>query len=275
MEKVAIILPVHNASKFIKDALNDILNQTYENWNCYIIDDGSTDDTKLQISEYLKDARFKYFYQENAGPGMARNKGLDEMGEEDYIYMPDADDRMDSRLIEDCVNCLREIPAVDVVRFQHYEMASNGKIIFKIYNTSVPRIADGFEEGHFFPHIWGCWGYIVRSKIIKEHHIRFNTTLKNFEDFLFSMDLLYINPRVLLIPDVYYIWYHRNTTSLTARHYLNGIFTVSRRCCEIGIIPWLKAHDDFIFKKYLLKFIDRQFGYEDIKASGLNYFAQN
>lgn len=273
MEKVAIIVPAYNAGKFIKDLLNDLLNQTYENWNCYIIDDGSTDDTKSQISEYLKDTRFRYFYQENAGPGAARNKGLDKMGEEEYIYMPDSDDRIDCHLLEDCVHYLNEVPIVDVVRFQTLEKSTHGKIIPQTRLTDVPKIIKGFEEKDNYPFLWGCWSYMLRSKVVKEHHLRFNTSLRNYEDLLFSLDLLYINPYILMVPDFYYIWCHKNESSLTACHYIKGIFTIASQCCETAVIPWLKEHGDFIFKKHLLKFINHQLESADIKASYLIYFS--
>jgi hypothetical protein len=91
---------------------------------------------------------------------------------------------------------------------------------------------------------------------------------------LFALNLLYINPYILLVPDFYYIWCHKNETSLTACHYIKGIFTVAYQCCESAILPWIKEHDDFIFKEPLLKFIKHQLETADIKVSYLNYFAE-
>ncbi|MCD4680085.1 MAG: glycosyltransferase, partial [Bacteroidales bacterium] len=89
---VSIIIPLYNAEKYIKETLDSVLSQSYSNWECIIVDDGSTDSSKKIALEYCaKDARFKYFHQPNSGPSAARNHGL-KISSGDYIQYLDADD---------------------------------------------------------------------------------------------------------------------------------------------------------------------------------------
>lgn len=88
---VCVIMPVYNGSKTLQIALNSLLNQTYKNWICIIVNDGSTDNTKLILDE-LSDDRFRVIHlRENKGRGFARQVALDN-SEGEYLTYLDADD---------------------------------------------------------------------------------------------------------------------------------------------------------------------------------------
>lgn len=89
---VSIIMPAYNAEKFIKEAIHSVINQTYQNWELIVIDDGSTDYTANIISDFVHlDARLKYLYQKNSKQGKARNLGI-ENAKGNLISFLDADD---------------------------------------------------------------------------------------------------------------------------------------------------------------------------------------
>lgn len=93
---VSVIVPCFNQGEYIAEALNSVFAQTYLNWECIIVNDGSTDDTELIASQYThKDARFKYIYQENKGLPGARNAGINN-STGTYILPLDADDYIDA-----------------------------------------------------------------------------------------------------------------------------------------------------------------------------------
>ena len=76
-KKVSIIVPVYNHGKYLAEALDSVLRQTYPHWECVIVNDGSTDNSEEIAMQYVrKDARFKYIYQKNAGVAAARNNGI-------------------------------------------------------------------------------------------------------------------------------------------------------------------------------------------------------
>lgn len=75
--KVSVIVPVYNQGEFLAEALDSVLQQTYPNWECVIVNDGSTDNTEEVAKSYVnKDDRFKYLYQNNSGVAAARNNGI-------------------------------------------------------------------------------------------------------------------------------------------------------------------------------------------------------
>lgn len=97
---VSVIVPCYNQGIFLSETLESVLNQTFSDWECLIIDDGSTDDTcKVAKSYVVKDSRFSYLKKENGGVSSARNLGLDN-AKGSYIQFLDSDDILAVRKLE-------------------------------------------------------------------------------------------------------------------------------------------------------------------------------
>ena len=114
MEKISIIIPVYNASKYIEKCLYSIEQQTYKNLEIILVDDGSTDDSLDKCKQYSK--RFhniKILTQENRGSSVARNKGVKNATGTLFIFV-DADDQLTPSAIEDLYYCVKKYNA-DVV----------------------------------------------------------------------------------------------------------------------------------------------------------------
>ena len=94
---ISIIIPTYNRAHYLKDTLESIINQTYQKWECIIVDDGSTDNTKDFILDYLKrDRRFSYIMRPSSipkGANSCRNYGF-ELAKGDFIKWFDSDDIM-------------------------------------------------------------------------------------------------------------------------------------------------------------------------------------
>jgi len=115
MSKVSVIVPCYNYGKFIPETLESVFEQTYENWECIVVDDGSTDNTNDVISAFInKDRRFRYIYQGNKGLSSARNTGIKEAKGE-FVQFLDADDLIERRKFECQVKYFIEHPEVDIV----------------------------------------------------------------------------------------------------------------------------------------------------------------
>lgn len=83
--KISVIVPVYNAEKFLNNCIESVVHQSYTNWELLLIDDGSSDSSaEIMKAACKNDARIKEFHQKNAGPGIARNKGI-EIATGDYI----------------------------------------------------------------------------------------------------------------------------------------------------------------------------------------------
>lgn len=105
---VSIIVPCYNQAVYLPDTINSIIKQTYENWECIIINDGSLDNTQEIAEFYVKlDKRICLLSQENKGVAMARNNGIaNSFGE--YILPLDSDDLIESTYIEKAISYFME-----------------------------------------------------------------------------------------------------------------------------------------------------------------------
>lgn len=112
---VSVIMPCYNYGRFLSEALESLLAQTYPYWECIIIDDGSTDNTKEVAGSYVeKDGRIKYIFQAKSGVSKARNKGLQE-AKGIYIQFLDADDLLERDKFRLQVAFLESTPSVDLI----------------------------------------------------------------------------------------------------------------------------------------------------------------
>lgn len=103
MRKVSVIVPVYNVQGYIADCLTSIINQDYPNLEIIIVDDGSTDDLLRICEEYAeKDCRVRVIYENNSGPGAARNRGIDCVTS-DFLTFVDSDDILENNYISSLV----------------------------------------------------------------------------------------------------------------------------------------------------------------------------
>jgi len=118
---ISVVIPAYNAGQFLDETLESVLSQTYENWECIIVNDGSTDNTESVVKKWCeKDSRFRLTNKENGGLSSARNWGIKESKAE-YIAFLDADDILTSDSLEVRINVLIE-QNVDLVatKLQHF-----------------------------------------------------------------------------------------------------------------------------------------------------------
>lgn len=95
----SIIIPTYNRVAFLPKAIESVLAQTYTDWQLIIVDDGSTDNTKDVVAQYLTDNRITYIYQQNAERSAARNNGIMHASGE-YVCFLDSDNYMQPDRLE-------------------------------------------------------------------------------------------------------------------------------------------------------------------------------
>ena len=121
--KFSIIIPVYNVAPWLRACLDSVQTQTFADFECICVDDGSTDGSGAILDEYAaRDIRFKVIHQPNGGEGAARNAGLD-IAKGEWICFLDADDVLNERTLEAHACAIRthadtELVAVDMVRFE-------------------------------------------------------------------------------------------------------------------------------------------------------------
>lgn len=104
----SVIIPTYNRSNFIVSTLKSIQNQSFQNWECLIVDDGSIDNTSEVVKSISKlDNRFKYIYQENAERSVARNNGI-RNSQGKYICFLDSDDTYENDHLEKLYHSIKD-----------------------------------------------------------------------------------------------------------------------------------------------------------------------
>lgn len=164
-EPISIIIPSFNRQQLISRAIESVLKQSSSNWELLIIDDGSEDGTEDLVKSYLKDARVKYFYQENRGVSDARNVGIN-LASNDHIIFLDSDDELYPFLIEELNNL--NLKAYDLVFWELKKFIDNKYSLWKpkklgpMYNDIVATFLSGsvcykkevlIKAGNFDPKI--------------------------------------------------------------------------------------------------------------------------
>ena len=128
---VSVVIPLYNAKKYIKETIESVLNQDYQNIELIIIDDGSEDNAK-QIIDIIKDDRMSYIFQENAGVSAARNLGF-KLSRGKYIAFLDADDVLTSDCISNKIIRFNEDPELGLVHGDMQVVDEQTKPMNEIY----------------------------------------------------------------------------------------------------------------------------------------------
>ena len=112
---VSIIVPCFKQAHFLDEALQSVLNQTYTNWECIVVNDGSPDNTEEVAEKWCKkDNRFKYVFQKNRGLSSARNAGI-KISNGKYILPLDSDDIIDDHFLEKLVPHIEKDETIAII----------------------------------------------------------------------------------------------------------------------------------------------------------------
>lgn len=172
---VSVIIPVYNGAKLIVEAIDSVLKQTYRNIEIIIIDDGSTDTTKLVIESLVTQGKVKYFYQKNKGLPAARNTGISKSSGQ-YIKFLDCDDLLNPQQIqlqvEHLINKQKTISITD-----HILRYNDGREIISATNLNAEDQLGRFIRQNFVP----VHSVLVERSLLIEAH-GFDESLIALED---------------------------------------------------------------------------------------------
>lgn len=185
--KISIIVPVFNSAKWLNKCIDSIIEQTYNNIEIILIDDGSTDNSPEICDEYAKrDSRIRVIHKKNEGVSIARNTGIDTSTGE-YIKFVDSDDWIEKDCCEKLVNII-EKESVDLVIcglnvFQNNKLLRNPHL----ENKKID-IREGFKEYKYINKIFAApWNKLYKKeKILK----KFKEGQSLGEDLAFNLDYL-------------------------------------------------------------------------------------
>lgn len=192
MPQISIIIPVYNKIKYLATMLGDVQNQTFQDFECILIDDGSSDGSDAVCDQFAsEDGHFHVVHIQNSGVSRARNVGLD-MARGEYLTFLDSDDRIHSEFLQNLYDCLTQSGADMVIG--GVEKVWPEKNLAKV----VPMPFEGIQKMRTLlptfarvqrdTGVYGiCTAKIFRRKTVAD--IRFDENIHLAEDFDFYLRL--------------------------------------------------------------------------------------
>lgn len=208
--RVSVIVPVYNAERFLEERLDSLIHQSLSSLEIICVDDGSTDGSREILERYAaRDPRIKVIHQQNQGPAVARNAGIDVACGE-FLTSFDADDSCDRELLSTAVACIdaaaEQGRPVDVAIFPESSLHD-------VLGTRIPL--DWAFQTHHFPGSIFSWhdnpgrilnsfqnwlhNKLFRSSFVQEHGLRLQN-LRHTEDMLFTCSALMLARSIVTTP---------------------------------------------------------------------------
>ena len=248
-------MPAYNAADTISKAINSVLAQTYDNWELIVVDDGSMDETKNVVDSFKNSChKIRYYFQKNAGPGCARNYGIEKANGE-YVCFLDSDDYWDECFLALIDDLLKKEKA-DVVFYDMVRENSRGKNKKIVKSSSFQNCTK--EELIQFQMTglleWGMTKIINRCLII-DNKLEFGKS-DVAEEAIFSFDVLRLSNSCLFLekPVYHYVNYENGQHAkgkndpwfLTVKNMLTHLQSVG--CLE----KYKKTLNSFALRSFLI-----------------------
>lgn len=184
MPKVSVIIPCYNQAAFLEPCLDSVLNQTFTDWECLLIDDGSTDHTEETAKKWTaKDHRFSYYKKQNEGVNKTRNFGL-EAAKGEWIQFLDADDVLDKdKLKKSLENYNGENIIVTNFAMIFGEEIKNPFCDLSKYEITFENLVSRWDIDFNLP----VHCVILNRELVG--NTRFHTKLKAKEDWIFWLEI--------------------------------------------------------------------------------------
>lgn len=204
---MSVIIPVYNIEAHLRQCLDSVAGQTLKDIEIICVDDGSTDASPLILAEYaVKDSRFQILTQENAGPGSARNAGLEQARGEFLIFL-DSDDWFEPDFLEQILRRAQKTGAdVTICRAVEFETDSgrerSSEWMLKTQYLPGEAFAPGEIAEHIFQFTYGWpWDKLYRMDFIRDTKLSF-PELPNSEDLVFAFQSLVLAERIAVLNKV-------------------------------------------------------------------------
>lgn len=217
---VSIIIPVYNVSSYIERCIESVMNQTYKEIECIIVDDTSPDDSIVKchkmIAEYDGPIKFTILHHEqNHGISGARNTGT-KASSGDYLFYLDSDDEIKPSCIETLLNPMIEDSSIDMVQGNHIEEKGGQEMMYFKGTSSIVVSCHHDIYEHYFKYHHICasaWNKLIRRSFIDNYQLYFKEGLL-FEDRQWMFYVQKNINKLIISKDITYI-YHVRPNSIT------------------------------------------------------------
>ncbi|MGN0453098.1 MAG: glycosyltransferase family 2 protein [Ruminococcus sp.] len=283
--ELSIIVPVYNVELYLEECLNSILHQTFVNWECILIDDGSKDWSGFICDNYSKkDDRFKVVHQKNSGVSVARNLGI-ELASAPLISFIDSDDYISLNYYAKMIECVKVYNAECVCSNRCFvindkETTEENIIMNELRRATVRRLFVGKEVTDSLRLLvsGGPWGYVFSKELWNGY--RFPVGFDFAEDVAVIPSVITSAKRAIFEPEAVY-FYRKRPKSLMTQPVDKNRFI---RCLKATNIMYNDAclhHPDQLhnfrtikFNSDIDRFIDYLKGNPSINGSRLHHLWQ-
>ncbi len=212
--KVSVIIPCYNQALFLPKAIASLQAQTLEDWECIIVDDGSTDNTAEVASNLaLQDSRIRLLQKVNGGSASARDLGL-RNAQGEYIQFLDADDTIAPNKLEQQVQ-LMERENLDISNTAFCSEDSQGKRTpSRAVRLNTYKILVRWGLGASIP----IHSFLYRTDFIKKHKLTFQNPCRFREDWRWHILCYMQRPKTAVIPNYYGATYYQNEQGKTGSY---------------------------------------------------------
>ncbi len=242
---VSVVVPAYNQARWLRDTLQSVASQTCNDWECIVVNDGSTDDTPAIARAFVeRDPRFRLVNQPNGGVSAARNRGLEEARGE-FVMFLDGDDLLLPLRLEHDMARMRSgdhdlgISAIRVAWLRDENHPLNGRI------WSAPGgMTDAFET---FLRRWEVefvlppLAFTVRRSFLMKTGVRWDTSLYSHEDWDFWLQVLHHRPRLAVDQEVLAIY----------RVHGEGVTSQRYRCWLGYLMSWRIQRTRYANERYV------------------------
>jgi glycosyltransferase involved in cell wall biosynthesis len=191
--EVSIVIPCYNQAQYLAEALESVLAQTFNDWECIIVSDGSPDNVSEVARRFVnKDQRIQFYDTENGGPSAARNFGIGKASGK-YILPLDGDDKISENYVEECFNVLNNNTRL--------KMAYGSGIKFGLINEKWKLKKYNWNElifGKMMIHPCGMY----RKSDWESIGGYDPNMIYHFEDWEFWINLLKVNQQCVMLEDI-------------------------------------------------------------------------
>ncbi len=286
---ISVIVPIYNVENYLEKCIDSILNQTYQNLEVILVDDGSPDNCAKICDEYAnKDSRVVVLHKENGGVSSARNLGL-EKAKGEFITFVDSDDYLEPTMYEKLIQ-KQQLENLDIVFARYKEIYESGEV--KITETAL----EDFCKTSNLVYTFNCsskkeklngetkihdrvfcslWRMLFKSEVLKG--IKFSTKIRYMEDFVFFNEVaLYSNIKFGFIDEYLYNYLIRGTSAYqtkskkiveNSKGYLEEMTRILSGTKYEDYLPALEyfCYSECVLAKYVY---GENIDYKDFKAWG-------
>lgn len=245
---LSIIIPIYNAEKYLVECLNSVKNQNYSDFECILIDDGSTDSSAKICEDFSsKDSRFKVFHIKNNGVSNARNIGIKNSAGK-YITFIDSDDYINKETYSNLMSIIIK-ENIEICCFNFNRIDINNRVIKHNYKNN--DLNKNFIKDPIYMN--SVWNKIYKKELFLNNKIFFDTSITTSEDLLVTFKLFTLSKKNKFISEAYYnyrITPESITNSCITQKKVDDTFFVSQEilkfCTEKNIIKQYKEYISFL-----------------------------